>query len=163
MTLPTSRNTTYAVGTEIKSADLNDLQDHIIGGKHGSIIRTAGVNPDVVSGSAAFVEDGYSTGSYIGLFTLPMQIGEKLTALTVYLKDGNPGVAYQLKLIDMTDGSSATKSDLMTSDASGTDQVIVATGIVVAAAVVTSRYFLGVNTSTAGARIYGIEYSVEHA
>lgn len=30
MALPTSRNTTYAVNVEVKSADLNDLQDKII-------------------------------------------------------------------------------------------------------------------------------------
>lgn len=30
MSLPTSRNTTYAPGSELKSADLNDLQDKIV-------------------------------------------------------------------------------------------------------------------------------------
>jgi len=30
MTLPTSRNTTYAVGNMVKSADLNDIQDYLI-------------------------------------------------------------------------------------------------------------------------------------
>jgi hypothetical protein len=36
MALPSSRNTTYAPGADIRSADLNAIQDCIIGGKHGT-------------------------------------------------------------------------------------------------------------------------------
>jgi len=32
--LPTSRNTTYAAGSQVKSFDLDDIQDNIIGHKH---------------------------------------------------------------------------------------------------------------------------------
>jgi hypothetical protein len=35
MALPISRNTTYSASTEVKSADLNDLQDMIVSGRHG--------------------------------------------------------------------------------------------------------------------------------
>lgn len=35
MALPASRNTTYAVGSQVEADDLNDLQDCIIQGAHG--------------------------------------------------------------------------------------------------------------------------------
>lgn len=37
MALPTSRNTTYAPTSMVKSVDLNDIQDCITGGKHGYV------------------------------------------------------------------------------------------------------------------------------
>ena len=37
--LPSSRNTTYTGGTPVKSVDLNDLQDCLIGAKHPLITR----------------------------------------------------------------------------------------------------------------------------
>ena len=37
MALPTSRNTTYAAGSQVKSADLNDIQDSIVQGAHGAV------------------------------------------------------------------------------------------------------------------------------
>ncbi len=40
MTLPLSRNTSYAAGvTAVKAADLNDTQDCLIAGKHGPVTR----------------------------------------------------------------------------------------------------------------------------
>lgn len=43
MALPTSRDTTYAPGTPVASADLNNFQDQIIGKKHGEIDVIIGV------------------------------------------------------------------------------------------------------------------------
>ena len=37
MALPDSRNTTYTAGLPVKAADLNDLQDAVIGRKHGEL------------------------------------------------------------------------------------------------------------------------------
>jgi hypothetical protein len=37
MPLPSSRNTTYSASSPVKSADLNALQDCIVGNKHGSM------------------------------------------------------------------------------------------------------------------------------
>src|ERR1041384_5909428 len=50
MTLPASRNTNYTPASPVKSQDLNDIQDCIIGGKCGD--RT------LVIGAAKFVADG---------------------------------------------------------------------------------------------------------
>jgi hypothetical protein len=46
MALPSSRNRTYAADSPVRSADLNDLQDCIVDGKHGD--RT------LIFGAAAF-------------------------------------------------------------------------------------------------------------
>lgn len=42
MTLPVSRNNTYSDASPVRSADLNDLQDCIIAGKHGAITLSLG-------------------------------------------------------------------------------------------------------------------------
>lgn len=46
MALPTSRNTTYAAGSQVKSADLNDVQDKIVDihvdGVHGDRYKSVG-------------------------------------------------------------------------------------------------------------------------
>lgn len=72
MSLPASRNTTYAGGSQVKSADLNDLQDKVVdlnGGKHGTRPRIVpwhfGILP--ADGREPLLE--YTTGAFFdGVF-----------------------------------------------------------------------------------------------
>ena len=163
MTLPTSRNTTYAVGVEIESADLNDLQDMIIGGKHGSVVRQIAGHVIAASGSFVATAGGYSVGDVIGMIDLPTQTGEIITAVTVYLKDSGTVYTYQLKELVMTTEAVTAMSDIMTSSGGSANQSLAATTVVATATAAGTRYFLEVDTGSATARTYGVEYTVEHA
>lgn len=115
MALPTTRNTTYAPGSQVKSADLNDLQDQIIanntrlaGGAGAAVsLALAMTAPDyhvgtaqplflsAVNGSAGGAlaaewssSAGYMTGSTPAAdwtMSIPVTFGETMT-LTAYLE-----------------------------------------------------------------------------
>lgn len=103
MALPTSRNTTYAAGSQVKSADLNDVQDKIIDlheGKHGEITRWLPL-PGIETGSGATPEDNvrlntnpryiYLVGGNNARLTiwLPLAEGERLKAVHFHLYDND--------------------------------------------------------------------------
>lgn len=56
MALPITRNTTYTAATPPRSADLNAIQDAIVGGKHGQILQL--IPPSAVQSQAATI--GYN-------------------------------------------------------------------------------------------------------
>jgi len=56
MSLPTSRNRTYAATSPIRSADLNDMQDCIVAYKHGSL--------QLPLSAAAFQPNALANGDY---------------------------------------------------------------------------------------------------
>lgn len=85
MTLPLTRNTTYTPASPVKSADLNDIQDAIIGGKHGAlemVLGAAGWQPDIgVSGGMILVGGVYAYQcNAFGVFhrEIPVVVGMKL-------------------------------------------------------------------------------------
>lgn len=93
MTLPTSRNTTYGSTSPVLSADLNDLQDCIIGGKHGSIIRkitAAAAQPATAVGTWSFDGLGWIP-SALGSIWIPLPVfgGEKITQVRVPVACGS--------------------------------------------------------------------------
>jgi hypothetical protein len=114
MTLPTSRNTTYAAGSQVKSADLNDLQDQIIALAAGTIgpvkwavdISPAALGSDQndwnpTSLSTAQVIRASASTSGIDLTGLSGGADGRLLALV------NVGTTYTLTLKDENASSSA--------------------------------------------------------
>ena len=112
MALPSSRNTTYAIGSDIRSADLNAIQDCIIGGKHGSrkvFIPAFGRQPIVGGGAISLgvpTNDGpYYTPGAITTMLIPvsdvLQVGCKLYALDIYHRSGGAGTnSYRMAVFD---------------------------------------------------------------
>jgi len=88
MSLPLTRNRNYAQGVQIESADLNDLQDQVIGGKHGykellipaSAMHTSTAAPADFSGTR-WTEN---SGSDIVYAPIALHVGDVITAIEVY-------------------------------------------------------------------------------
>lgn len=73
--LPYSRNRTYGDGTPVVPADMNDLQDGEIGGKHGTL--TAWFAPTLCVASTNFAQhQGYieATGAPATIFGIPIPL-----------------------------------------------------------------------------------------
>ncbi len=88
MALPTSVNTVYAPGVEVESADLNAIQQCIVGAKHGDVTATMSAlewKPSV----AGFHTYNFapirisSTGSITFFMTLPLRVGDRLKTVNV--------------------------------------------------------------------------------
>lgn len=125
MTWPTTRLTTYAAGSQIKSADLDAIQDAIIGQKHGT--RTKYINAangqfqasaeDVISTAGGWTcqtDDDYC------LIPIPDDanvVGKRLLAVVLNLTTGSTSGTRSLMLQSTAlDGTGAT----VESSASGT-------------------------------------------
>lgn len=122
MALPESVNTTYATGTKIKSADLNDIQTSIVGGKHGTKVKYIDASRGVPGsvGSANFVQGSgggweHASGTPAIYFDLGLHEGARIDALEVFGFE-SASDEYDVKIFerDLTDGSltqvSTTKS-----------------------------------------------------
>lgn len=84
--LPQSRNTNYAGGVPVKSVDLNDLQDCVVGTKSGELVLNVSPTVGVVtSGTAVFNVTPIrfsSTSGCIMLFPIPLRQGDRIKSLT---------------------------------------------------------------------------------
>lgn len=100
MPLPTSRNTTYAPGSQVKSADLNALQDEIIEGGHGDKILLIPatdfmVNPAAAAANynaAASANHGWTSDNTNGQTVeaaIRLHVGDRISSLRVYLREAN--------------------------------------------------------------------------
>ena len=85
--LPLSRNTTYTPASPVKSADLNDVQDMIIGAKHGSI--TMGIDPcgGQAHGANADLNTSKVTWSGVDTWETPLLLpaGTRLTEIKAFI------------------------------------------------------------------------------
>ncbi len=75
MSLPSSRNTTYAALTEVKSADLNDLQDFIIQQRWENREKLLGFEGVVIANTTAKLCDGWRFSSAAANVTGQVQSG----------------------------------------------------------------------------------------
>lgn len=90
MPLPTARTTTYAADAPIKSADLNALQDAVVGDLHGNTIKHKAIRPVFISAGWATATDGgnlvlASSGAGDAYVDLELEVGESLLSVTVAL------------------------------------------------------------------------------
>ncbi len=106
--LPGSRNTTYGADSPVKSADLNDIQDCLIGGKHGD--KVLHINPAWGRGTADTIDSGgvvtmQNAGSAWSV-SLPLLVGDRVKSVTVRMfGDGAQDTTLRLK--KYTDGVGA--------------------------------------------------------
>lgn len=165
MAWPEDRLTTYAPGAQIKSADLNEIQDAIIGGKHGEVPLNAGVaGLGVYSGTATWNSSGHALGTFSAFIDLPTPEGAIITWVRVWLKDSvGTTITWQVQRIRMTTDpiGSSTKSDAMVSDASGDVQEMLATALVLESRAAGDRYRINCILGAAGHHLYGAEYGVK--
>lgn len=140
MALPASRNTTYAAGSQVKSADLNDLQDQIIALYQDDVVNLGmvGAYPDGanismttnISGRADWFFSN-SAGS-AEILAIPIQItaGRIIRSIRFYYReaateqlkfelaytDATIGTGNSVASVNSTTGSSDTSTLLSASD-----------------------------------------------
>lgn len=127
MPLPSSRDTNYAVGADIKSADLNTIQDCIIAGKHGALVKVldaADFEPGAVGTATLTQGTGggweYSAGTPAVYAGLSLVEGDRIDAVDVYgYEDGSSSYTAKLYIRDLTDGSMTQIGGTKTSGTTG--------------------------------------------
>lgn len=115
MTLPLSRNRTYSPGDPIRSSDLNDIQDQIIGAKHGELelmIAAAAAQPGDVATNPTFDTSGRyweHAGSNNAVYTaLPLAPGDIIRRWEVWGRENTSTYSALLLRITMATGAQAT-------------------------------------------------------
>jgi hypothetical protein len=99
MPLPASRESTYAPGSQVKSADLNAIQDQIITahfhGNRSFEVHAAGGQGTNAAISAA---NGYLLSSGAGVWWIPMRfnVGDRIRSLVVRGDDSGSSLTMQL-------------------------------------------------------------------
>lgn len=176
MALPLTRDETLVAGAQVKSALLNNLQDATVGGKHGSIVRVIpaadaaeqfSATPPTV-GTDFYLNANGDRAGRTGkvVFGIPLLVGERVTAITVYAKDvdGTHKFKGQLFERNMVTSARTSKSDLTLSAGSGLDQALALTTVVATTLAAGRRLEVDV-TIDAGATsdylIYGIAVTYE--
>lgn len=86
MSLPTSRNTSYAASSPVKAVDLNDLQDCIVGGKFGIKYLTIPAIAGAWTSGWAIVAGNRveSSGAAVLFLPVPAFVGDRLGDLVIY-------------------------------------------------------------------------------
>jgi hypothetical protein len=116
MSLPSSRNTTYTAGSPINSVDLNDIQDCIVGKKHGaqeiniSPLSFVGDGNWTVAGAVFFSDGGYinSTGAGHCAVPIPIEEGQRITSM-VFARYGDGAADFtSVQVFRLTKGGVAT-------------------------------------------------------
>lgn len=83
--LPTSRNNSYAPGSPVKSTDINDLQDCVIDGKHGTVnICVPGIFGVLDGNWSTATNRIVSTGAGTVLFPFQLREGDRIKNALVY-------------------------------------------------------------------------------
>lgn len=114
MALPLSRNTTYAAGAQVKSADLNDIQDKIVDNYFVQPRRMpAGAGYEGGTGTAGTLDDAgtHAPGATTKWFVVPFELkpGTRLTEVRARVKDTSTGGGtVTLDVRKSTDGSGAS-------------------------------------------------------
>jgi len=131
MTLPISRNTTYAPGSQVRSADLNAIQDQIVAltqPHRRHIPPCSGANS---IGSGIFGNAGaWQSAAGTDLLTVPLMVneGERITRVDVRLNP-NGATAMTCTLRRHNEDGSTTNVTSQNSDTSGNLQTVSITGL----------------------------------
>lgn len=129
MALPTGRNTTYAAGVQVKAADLNDVQDCLIGGKCGEVRLELGAGMGVsaywtltscLPPTGADFWLAPATSDVAVSFTLPLRVGDRIRAVYAYVQDTTGGNKVTLRVGKQTMTSDAC-AEVGTADQSAGD------------------------------------------
>lgn len=178
--LPLSRNTTYTAAAPVKSVDLNDLEDSIIGAMHGLITVPCSIfgalNIGVAAAPVSFTHsivadiaaDAIATAEPLAVaIPLPrLPNGTRIVNVRVYLKDvaSQPVVGVSLRGGNRANSSGA---DAVTqnSAASGATQTITLANVdhdVGASALGAPYVYLSTLTNATGTySIYAVEIDIQ--
>lgn len=130
MSLPTSRNTTYAAGiSQVKSADLNELQDLLVqlyGPQKITLGSSAGQSAQwsfsPPSGSAVGLWLAPSSAGVVG-WQIPVAAGDRIRSIKALVRDtGAETVELKIFKSDLDAITNAQIGSTQTSDMSGNDQ-----------------------------------------
>lgn len=170
MLLPTSRDTTYTPGDPVKSADLNDIQDCIVGNKKKATTRVVSPFTMQAIGGTPFwsaIGNGYvqSPGACGGIVPLYMETGDRFTGLTISSwGNGASSVLHSVFLVTaaMVQTTLATGTDLNRAAAWGDFAIAPVAGYVLAAGECLYLYSIGSGApSSAGCRIGNLRYTYD--
>lgn len=129
MTLPLTRNTTYAALSQVKSADLNAIQDCIVSGKHGTkteVIPLIGITQTAVAPTNTI---SLTNPNFVVIpFRIP--VGSRITAIRVGCIDSATGpTKLQCALYDISLGGASPGTLSTASAGTGAQQTIQVTGL----------------------------------
>lgn len=113
MALPSTRNTNYASGSSpFKAADMNAIQDCIVGNKKPSMTRAffaSGIVPSAPAGLNINIGIGgtqnyiVSTAAPTFLVIVPTEVGDRVTGLRANaFGDGAADCTYTVQVLDLT-------------------------------------------------------------
>lgn len=160
MGLPSSRDRTYAPGSQVESADLNDIQDQIIAlSAVTDWLAAIGGGAPGHSGDTAWSSSssgGYIEGASAGLdwvMPLPVRVGTTIT-LTAYVWTTASGGFVNLVSVDPTNGT-VTVVESVAVGSTGFQSIAFAAHAVTSGLV----YYVQFNMTTGGGtkRIFGIQ------
>lgn len=122
MALPRSRNTTYTAKSQVKSADLNAMQDAIAEAWAEPILNLSMASAQLSGGATYSITNGDITfpnasgGSAV--FGIDLPVGRMITEIRVRLKDGGSSNEMDVSLRSAVDGT-GTEEAADQSDESG--------------------------------------------
>jgi len=90
VTLPLARSTTYGANSQILSADLDLVQDCIVAGRHGQLVRKIPVADGTYSASNGYGSSVWQAAANGNIFTFPLVLyaGERIIAVKVKVSCG---------------------------------------------------------------------------
>lgn len=160
MPLPDSRETTYAAGSQVKSVDLNKLQDSIVQGSHPDYtIPLPAVDAEPGSGAARQQTDLanilQATGDAILAFIpLPVRVGEKLKSVKATVQPTVGTVSLKVWKLQKTAALTLTQLGSTQTSSGTTVQDLSVTGLTEVIAAGFSYYAILYTSTGAGNRHY---------
>ena len=138
MALPSSRDFDAVDAGPLPAATVNNLQDAVVGGKHGEktlllagsmLSDGSGANPiDWVDGIVL----GHTSGTSIANAPIPLCAGDRIKTIKVYIDDGASSaftVTYYVLDLTSSAGTPVLDSDSDTSSGGGGQEVVELDGI----------------------------------
>ena len=135
MTLPLSRDVSFAPGTQIPSTFLNNLQDMIIGGRHGPVTKSifgnanAHVEDDAVNtfwstvnvaSKSHFISRQFTTNIGLDFYT-DIPVGATLRSYQAWVDDASAGAGVTIQsdvVVDVNNGAASLNPGGFAQDAS---------------------------------------------
>lgn len=128
MALPTSRNTTYAADSKVKSVDLNDLQDMIIGRKHATTELVLGPSAFQAKAGGGGVEGDLqwtftAATELVSDITKLLPVGTRVVSvLWSYNRGGAGTITRRVRRRNVTTAAAANNISAPAGDATGAAQ-----------------------------------------
>lgn len=159
--LPTSRNTTYAAASQVMPNDLDDLEDCIIGNKHGTLEVNIDASLAQDSSDGVLNANGYitawSTLPQVVHIAIEIPVGKRILSVEVFYNVNGTGSNLTPKLCRRAQ-LSGTSFDVVAGSTDNTgaaieSQVLTANHIVLAG----NTYYVQVGVGHTNQRVHGVK------